>query len=230
VTQQSNQRTNLGTVRWTEVFETIEATEFRELALLARGVSGAPIALVTLVDEDRQWFTSVIGADLTAGPWEQTFCTHAVQQRAVFVVPDAVRDPRFAANPLVQRDPYIRFYAGAPLLADDAPVGTLCVMDVAPRELPVEAETSLRALAKQVVTVLQLRRQTRKLVRLNEAFAAEALERERTEARLRESEQALRHSQEALQRIDAERRELVANISHDLRTPLTALQGYLDRC
>lgn len=222
------ERASLGSVRWGEVFESIETDEFNELALLAGGVSGAPIALVTLVDENRQWFTSVTGAHLTAGPWEQTFCAHAVQQRAVFVVPDALRDPRFAANPLVQAEPYIRFYAGAPLLADDTAVGTLCVMDVAPRELRAEAAASLRALARQVVMQLELRRQTRQLVRLNEAFASEALERRRTEARLRDSEQALRTSQEALQRIDADRRELVANISHDLRTPLTALQGYLD--
>ncbi len=217
-----------GSVRWGEVFESIETDEFKELALLAGGVSGTPIALVTLIDENRQWFTSVTGAHITAGPWEQTFCAHAVEQRAVFVVPDALQDPRFAANPLVQADPYIRFYAGAPLLAGNTAVGTLCVMDVAPRELRSEAAASLRALARQVVMQLELRRKTRELVRFNDAFASEALERRRTEARLRESEQALRASQQALQRIDAERRELVANISHDLRTPLTSLQGYLD--
>lgn len=222
------QGASAGSVRWTEVFESLEANEFRELALLAGGVSRAPIALVTLVDEDRQWFTSVTGARLAAGPWEQTFCAHAVLQRSLFVVPDALEDPRFTGNPLVQAEPYVRFYAGAPLLADGTTVGTLCVMDVAPRQLPVDAAASLTALAKQVVILLQLRRQTRQLVKLNEVFAAEVLERQRSEARLLESEQALRHSQEALQRIDAERRELIANISHDLRTPLTSLQGYLD--
>ncbi|HXG57317.1 MAG TPA: GAF domain-containing protein [Vicinamibacterales bacterium] len=218
----------LGAVRWTEVFESIDADEFTELALLAREVSKAPIALVTLVDEDRQWFTSVTGARLTAGPWEQTFCAHAVQQHGVFVVPDALRDPRFAVNPLVRADPFVRFYAGAPLLADGTAVGTLCVMDVAPRELPAASAAGLTALARQVVMQLQLRRQTRRLVKLNDALATEARERQLSEARLRDSEHALRTSQQALQQIDVERRELVANISHDLRTPLTALQGYLD--
>ncbi|MBA3296172.1 MAG: GAF domain-containing sensor histidine kinase [Acidobacteria bacterium] len=224
----SEQSVAVEAVRWTEVFESIETNEFKELALLAREVSRSPIALVTLVDEERHWFTSVTGASLTAGPWEQTFCAHAVQQHAVFVVPDARQDPRFAANPLVQADPYIRFYAGAPLVADDKAVGTLCVMDVAPRDFPAESAASLRALARQVVMQLDLRRQARRLERLNEALAREALERQLTERRLRDSEQALRRSQQALERLDAERRELVANISHDLRTPLTALQGYLD--
>ncbi|MFN2444503.1 MAG: hypothetical protein ABR606_02760 [Vicinamibacterales bacterium] len=85
-------------VRWTEVFEGIEAEAFRELALLAGEVSRAPIALVTLVDEERHWFTSVTGAHLTEGPWEGTFCAHAVQQTGVFVVPDAALDLRLRAT------------------------------------------------------------------------------------------------------------------------------------
>ena len=134
----------VGAVRWTEVFEAIETAgcehvaprstdAFEELALLAGEVTHAPIAMVTLVDEDRQWFTSVTGAQIAAGPWEQTFCAHAVQQPTLFVVPDATRDPRFATNPLVESAPHIRFYAGAPLIEGSGLVGTLCVMDVAPR-------------------------------------------------------------------------------------------------
>ena len=215
-------------VGWTEVFDSIEIDAFEELALLAGEVSRAPIAMVTLVDEDRQWFTSVTGADISAGPWEQTFCAHAIQQRTPFVVPDATRDSRFATNPLVQSAPYVRFYAGAPLVAGTSVVGTLCVMDVAPRGLEADSAVALQALARQVVMQLELRRQARQLARLNEALALEAIERRRTEERLRDSEHALRRSQNELQQIDADRRTLVANVSHDLRTPLTALQGYLD--
>ncbi len=218
----------LPSVRWTEVFDSIEIDAFEELALLAGEISRAPIAMVTLVDEDRQWFTSVTGAHISAGPWEQTFCAHAVQQRTPFVVPDATRDARFATHPLVRSAPFVRFYAGAPLVAGTGIVGTLCVMDVTPRGLDAESAVGLQALARQVVMQLELRRQTRQLARLNEALALEAIERQRTEVRLRESEYALRLSQNELQQIDADRRTLVANISHDLRTPLTALQGYLD--
>lgn len=218
----------VGAVRWTEVFETLETDAFEELALLAGEVTRAPIAMVTLVDEDRQWFTSVTGAQIAAGPWEQTFCAHAVQQATLFVVPDTTRDPRFATNPLVESAPHIRFYAGAPLIAGSGVVGTLCIMDVAPRTLPPESAAGLRALARQVVMQLELRRQTTALARVNAALATEVVEHQRTEVRLRESENAQRASRDELQRIDAERRELMANISHDLRTPLMALQGYLD--
>jgi len=208
-------------VRWTEVFAAIEPDAFAELAILAGQVSRAPIALVTLLDENRHWFTSVIGAQLTEGPWEQTFCAHAVRQTAIFMVPDATLDHRFSGSPLVRASPHVRFYAGAPLLADGRVLGTLCVMDVKPRQLPADSAANLRALARQVVTQLQLRRQTRELAR-------EVSERQLTEGRLRASEAALQAFTERLERASDDRRELVANISHDLRTPLTALQAYLD--
>ncbi|HXG86882.1 MAG TPA: GAF domain-containing sensor histidine kinase [Vicinamibacterales bacterium] len=214
--------------RWTDVFEGLDREAFTELAVIAAELSHAPMAMVTLVDEDRHWFTSVTGVQLTAGPWEQTFCSHAVRQTNLFVVPDATLDPQFAFSPLVQSSPFVRFYAGAPLLAGNQVLGTLCVMDRTPRQLTSSHQASLRALARQVVMQLQLRRQTLELARLNQALAEEANERRVTEDRLRQSEKALRTSQAALEQLDAARRELVADVSHDLRTPLTALQGYLD--
>ena len=215
-------------IRWTEVFEGIESDAFRELAVLAREVARAPIALVTLVDENRHWFTSVTGIEIADGPWEETFCSHAVRQTDVFEVADATLDQRFAQNPLVHNRPYVRFYAGVPLVTTTGVVGTLCVMDDNARALTTTAATGLRALARQVVMQLELRRQTIRLAQLNAILAAEAIERRRSEALLRQSERALRESQRELKQLDAERRELLTNISHDLRTPLTSLQGYLD--
>ena len=188
-------------VSWTEVFDAIESDALHDLALLAREVVAAPIALVTLADNGRYWFTSLIGATtLPDVPWEKTFCAHAIQDTSIFVVPDATRDHRFAHHPLVCAAPAVRFYAGAPLVADGQVLGTLCVMDMEPRELSEEARVALRALARQVVMQLKLRLQARQLTAL------------KTE----------------IEYADANRRELMANVSHDLRTPLTALRGYLD--
>ena len=186
---------------WADIFDAIGPHELSDLALLAREVAVAPIALVTLVDGDRYWFTSLIGATaLPDVPWERTFCAHAIQDSSVFVVPDASRDRRFEHHPLVCATPEVRFYAGAPLIADGQVLGTLCVMDMTPRLLSPEQEEGLRALARQVVTQLKLRLQARLLSAL------------KTE----------------IEGADAHRRELMANVSHDLRTPLTALRGYLD--
>lgn len=201
-------------VRWTEIFETIEPDAFEDLALIAAEVCGAPIALVTLVDENRQWFTSAVGTRLPSSAWEDTFCAHAVRQLDLFVVSDALADARFANTALVVSEPHVRFYAGVPLVIDGAARGTLCSLDTSPRALSAHAAASLRALSRQVVMQLQLRRQTLELSRLNDALTW--------------SEERVRQSQAHLQRADSLRRELVAGVSHDLRTPLTSLQGYLE--
>lgn len=201
-------------VRWTEIFQTIEPDAFEDLALLAAEICGAPIALVTLVDENRHWFTSAVGTRVPPVAWEGTFCAHAVRQVELFVVNDALVDARFANAELVVSEPHVRFYAGMPLMIDGTALGTLCSLDVEPRQLTSHAAASMRALSRQVVMQLQLRRRTLELSRLNAALAW--------------SEERVRESQARLQRADSLRRELVAGVSHDLRTPLTSLQGYLE--
>jgi len=96
----------------------------------------APIALVSLVDTDRQWFKSVLGVDLRETPRNVSFCTHTIEGFEPMVVPDAMRDLRFFANPLVTGSPHVRFYAGAPLIdCDGYALGTLCILDTVPRQL-----------------------------------------------------------------------------------------------
>ena len=144
-----------------------ELTEsaLNELAALAAQIVGTPIALITLVDDEHQWFKAVIGMTPGEISRDVSFCAHAILQPDVFVVPDAALDDRFADNPLVTGDPRIRFYAGAPLVTPDGhALGALCVIDRVPRELTPAQHDALRVLSRQVMAQLELRRQTREVV------------------------------------------------------------------
>jgi GAF domain-containing protein len=145
-----------------EVLDTIPEALFDDLTELAAGICEAPIALISLVDEDRQWFKSKFGTTLNETTREVSFCSHAIQQPDLFIVTDATQDARFASNPLVTSDPRIRFYAGAPLTTPDGyALGTLCVIDKVPRELRPDQKQALRILARHVVSQLELRRRSK---------------------------------------------------------------------
>lgn len=132
---------------------------YNSIVNLAAAACDCPIALVTFVDNDRQWFKAALGLDVAETSREISFCTHAVQQGQIFVVEDALRDPRFVDNALVVGAPFIRFYAGEPFFASNGlPLGTVCVIDRKPRQLtPVQA-SALGTLAREVELQLSLRR------------------------------------------------------------------------
>ena len=149
------------------ILDTEPEIAFDDLALLASHICETPMAAISLVDADRQWFKSRIGLPEAQTARSIAFCAHAIEQRSIFVVPDASKDDRFRDNPQVTGDPHIRFYAGAPLLAREGhALGTLCVIDRRPRKLTLAQTEALGALQRQVEAQLELRR---RLAELREA-------------------------------------------------------------
>ena len=182
------------------VLDTTAEESFDDLTRLASYVCGTPIALVSLVDQHRQWFKSKVGLDATETPREVAFCAHAIcQPDDLMVVPNALEDERFATNPLVLSAPDIRFYAGTPLVTPDGyALGTLCTIDQVPRTLSAQQLEALKALGRQVVSQLELR------LRLDHLRT--------TQAQLIQSEQM--------------KTDFISTVSHELRTPLTSVLGF----
>lgn len=142
-----NDEDRVAALRLLNLLETQPEERFDRLTRMARRLFGVPIALVTLVDRDRQWFKSAMGLAVPETPRNVSFCGHAIAGDSVLLIPDASLDPRFADNPLVTADPNIRFYAGCPLKVGSHNLGTLCIIDKKPREFDGEELQLLEDLA-----------------------------------------------------------------------------------
>ncbi len=154
-----NEQKRLAALRSLCILDTPSDERYDRLTRIARRIFGVPIALISLVDLDRQWFKSHVGLEASETPRDISFCGHAINSKDVFIVSDASQDERFADNPLVMGPPHIRFYAGCPLSIDDLPMGTLCIIDQKPRILTpeeIDALKDLAGIAEHELTVLQL--------------------------------------------------------------------------
>ena len=159
----SNEATRLDALRSCGILDTGPEDEFDAITRVAARVCGTPIALISLVDETRQWFKSRVGMETTETSRDVSFCAHAIGQPGPLLVRDALEDARFSDNPLVMAGPQIRFYCGMPLLSEGLGLGSLCVIDTVPRELTADQMEIMAVLSEAVVTRLQLRRALRLL-------------------------------------------------------------------
>jgi GAF domain-containing protein len=154
-----NEIERLAAFRDLHILDTPAEPHFDAVCTAASALFSVPIALVSLIDSDRQWFKAKCGIDVEGTPRELAFCTYAILRDDVLVVEDATADPRFANNPLVTGEQSIRFYAGAPLvLRSGIRVGTLCVIDRKPRSFSDLQKTQLQDFARIVVAHVELHR------------------------------------------------------------------------
>jgi K+-sensing histidine kinase KdpD len=165
----SNEKERLQELRRYEILDTDAEKDLEEIVQLASAICQTPISLVSLIDENRQWFKARLGLDVPETNRDVAFCSHVLLEKDVMVVENALEDIRFADNPLVTSDPNIRFYAGAPLVTQDGfKLGTLCIIDNKPRKLTEQQKFALKTLSKQVIKHFELSLQNKKLAQLNE--------------------------------------------------------------
>ena len=220
----ADETTRLAALDSYDILDTPAEAGFDDLVLLASRACATPVALVSFVGVDRQWFKARVGFDACETPLDQSVCRHVVDERRLLVIPDLTRDPRTAANTLVTQDPFIRFYAGAPLIADSGDaLGALCVIDTEPRPggLTASQEEMLLALARQVMSQIELRRALRRVSAQEAALTAlNAQIGKRVEETVQERDRLWRNSLDILLTMDA------SGIFHSVSPAVTAILGW----
>jgi signal transduction histidine kinase len=156
----ANEHERLSALRALQILDTFPEKEFDSIASLASFICKTPISIISFIDDERQWFKSIVGLDVSETKRDYAFCAHAINKPdELLIVENSLNDSRFINNPLVTGTPEIRFYAGAPLVTSDGmALGTLCVIDIEPRELNTEQKKALEILANQVMVQLELRK------------------------------------------------------------------------
>ncbi|QHT69903.1 response regulator [Rhodocytophaga rosea] len=194
----ADEKERIETLKSCNILDTLPEEDYDAITKLAAYICQVPMATVSFIDTNRQWFKSRVGFELEQTPRKYAFCKYTIMEDQIMEVQDSQQDIRFADNPLVTGKPYIRFYAGAPLIMPDGhKLGTLCVIDTVPKKLSPEQKEALRTLAKEIIAQLILRKQKMILER----------EKELVEQSLKIKEQFL------------------ANMSHEIRTPMNGIMG-----
>lgn len=192
-----------------EILDTGAEACFDEIVELASAICNVPIALVSLVDQDRQWFKAKVGLAAEETSRDLAFCAHAIHHSEPLIVEDALDDERFCDNPLVVGDPGIRFYAGAPLNTPDGyRIGTLCAIDTQPKTLTPYQLRQLQLMSKHVVSMLELRAHYRDSLTLANELSV---------------------SKKQVLEMSEHNQRFLASLNHDMRTPLNAIIGFSDR-
>jgi len=200
-----NETLRLNTLHSYSILDSLPEHELDDITSLASYICDTPISLISLVDNDRQWFKAKVGLDVDQTPRTESFCAHTLADGQTMIVEDASSDKRFAENPLVTGNPRIRFYAGAPLIAPNGSVlGSLCVIDTKPKTLSSRQVKALETLSRQVMTLFALR--------------LAAIETKRAAAALMQSEKL------------AAVGRLASSMAHEINNPLEAVTNLMYLC